>query len=182
LGGRSAATRIAPTKLGFVRHGAKSRTVSYASVTSGSVTRFVGDVVYGWVPASCPMTELVGSRLPEPSNSPRSHSSIGVASPGWPIPMTSARTRVPARLSHRMLLNSNGLLNSGEPAGRVACSSALLDPLEMPAGAGSPLLVTAVAVVTFFMIVLLSMRTLGASSRAMPPPSCVDTLFTIMLL
>ncbi len=47
---------------------------------------------------------------------------------------------------------------------------------------GCPLLVAAVAVVMFFTIVLLNTRTLGASLSAMPPPSCVETLFTTMLL
>ena len=64
----------------------------------------------------------------------------------------------------------------------MAWSSALFWPVDRPAGAGWPSLVTAVAVVTFFMTVLLSNRTLGASSMAMPPPSWVDTLLTIMLL
>ena len=46
----------------------------------------------------------------------------------------------------------------------------------------APLLVTAVAVVMFFMTVLLKNRTFGASSIAMPPPSWVEMLLTIMLL
>ena len=79
----------------------------------------------------------------------------GVSSPATPMPVTEFPARVPARLSHRMLLNSRGLLNSGEPAGRVACRRSLFAPVARPAGAGWPLLVTAVAVVTFFMIVLL---------------------------
>ena len=62
---------------------------------------------------------------------------------------------MPARLSQKMLLNSSGLLNDGEPPGSDPWSSVLFWPVESPAGAGWPLLVTAVAVVTFFMIVLL---------------------------
>ena len=89
---------------------------------------------------------------------------------------------MPARLSQKMLLNSSGLLNSGDPAGSVVCSSELFAEVDKPAGAGEPLLVIAVAVVRFFMIVLLNTRTLGASLMPMPPPSCVDTLFTMMLL
>ena len=42
---------------------------------------------------------------------------------------------------------------------------------DRPAGAGNPLLVTAVAVVMFFMMVLLKARTSGASFIEMPPPS-----------
>ena len=98
------------------------------------------------------------------------------------MPVTVAPARVPARLSQKMLLNSSGLLKSGEPPGSVACSWSLLAEVDSPAGAGWPLLVTAVAVVRFFMIVLLKTRTLGASLRAMPPPSWVETLLTIMLL
>ncbi len=45
-----------------------------------------------------------------------------------------------------------------------------------------PLLVTAVAVVRFFMTVLLKNRTLGVSFRPTPPPSWVETLLTMMLL
>jgi len=43
----------------------------------------------------------------------------------------------------------------GAPGGSVACNMALFLEVERPAGAGSPLLVSAVAVVRFFMIVLL---------------------------
>ena len=43
---------------------------------------------------------------------------------------------VPARLSEKMLLNSSGLLNAGEPTGSVACSWALLPAVDNPAGAG----------------------------------------------
>ena len=98
------------------------------------------------------------------------------------MPVTVVPARVPARLSQKMLLNSTGLLNVGEPAGRVACSWSLFADVESPAGAGWPLEVTAVAVVRFFMIVLLTTRTFGASLRPMPPPSWVETLLTIMLL
>ena len=80
-----------------------------------------------------------------------------------------------------MLLNSNGLLKDGEPVGSVTCSWSLFADVDRPAGAGVPSEVTAVAVVRFFMIVLLKTRTLGASLIPMPPPSWVDTLLTIML-
>ena len=98
------------------------------------------------------------------------------------MPVTFVPARVPARLSQKMLLNRVGLLNVGALAGRVACSWTLLAEVESPAGAGCPFDVTAVAVVRFFMIVLFTTRTLGASLSPMPPPSCVETLFTIMLL
>ena len=98
------------------------------------------------------------------------------------MPMTVPRLRVPARLSEKMLLNTNGLLKVGAVAGSDACIGSLLAEVDKPAGAGEPLLVNAVAVVVFFMIVLLKTRTLGASFRLMPPPSWVDTLLTIMLL
>ncbi len=104
-----------------------------------------------------------------------------LASPAAPMPVTVVPARVPARLSQKMLLNSSGLLKFGEPAGSVAWSWSLLAEVDRPAGAGSPLEVTAVAVVRFFMIVLLKTRTLGASLMPMPPPSWVDTLLTIML-
>ena len=81
-----------------------------------------------------------------------------------------------------MLLNSSGLLKVGEPAGSVVCSGVLFMPVDNPAGAGCPFDVTAVAVVTFFITVLLKNRTFGASSMATPPPSWVDTLLAIMLL
>ncbi len=53
--------------------------------------------------------------------------------------------------------------------------------VERPAGAGWPVLVTAVAVVRFFAIVLFTTSTKTASSSAMPPPSCAETLFTMVL-
>ena len=53
------------------------------------------------------------------------------------------------------VVEEQGLLKSGEPPGRVACNWALFCPVERPAGAGGPLLVMAVAVVMFFMTVLL---------------------------
>ena len=81
-----------------------------------------------------------------------------------------------------MLLNSSGSLKVGDSAGSVACNWALLSEVDRPAGAGEPLLVTAVAVVRFFMIVLLKTRTAGASLMLMPPPSWADTLFTTTLL
>ena len=121
----------------------------------GSATTLVGLATYGYVPALCWMTEFVGARIPVPSPAPRSQLLTGVASPGCPMPVTEPRTRVPARLSQKMLLNRIGLLNSGEPRGRVAWSCTLFAPVDRPAGAGVPSLVTAVAVVTFFMIVLL---------------------------
>ena len=54
--------------------------------------------------------------------------------------------------------------------------------MERPAGAGMPVLVTAVAVVRFFITVLLKNRTFGASFKRTPPPSWVETLFTMKLL
>ena len=51
-----------------------------------------------------------------------------------------------------------------------------------PAGAASPSLVTAVAVVRFWATVLSTMLTNAASSRAMPPPSWAETLLTTVLL
>jgi hypothetical protein len=71
------------------------------------------------------------------------------------MPATPPPVHEPARLSQKMLLNSSGSLKIGEPAGRVACSVALFCELDSPAAAGLPLLVTAVAVVMFFMMVLL---------------------------
>ena len=98
-----------------------------------------------------------------------------------PSPVTVSPARVPARLSQKMSLNRTGLLKVGLPFGRLACRSALFWAVDRPAGAGRPLLVTAVAVVRFFMTVLLTKRTFGVSSSATPPPSWVETLFTIML-
>src|ERR1700730_8641798 len=98
-----------------------------------------------------------------------------------PIPAIPCWVEEPARLSQRMLLKSLGLLNTGAFAGSVRWSWALFLTEEIPAGAGCPLLVGAVAVVMFLAIVLLAMVTLVASSRAMPPPSCSDTLFVIVL-
>ena len=63
-----------------------------------------------------------------------------------------------------------------------ACSGSLLAAVESPAGAASPLLVTAVAVVRFFVTVLSTMLTNAASSRAMPPPSWAETLLAMVLL
>src|ERR1700682_4787959 len=80
-----------------------------------------------------------------------------------------------------MLLSTIGLLKMLAVAGSDACSSLLFRVVEMPAGAGMPLLVGAVAVVTFLAMVLLTMRTLGASSSAMPPPSWGEELLVIML-
>jgi len=117
-----------------------------------------------------------------PSATPRSQWEIGVASPARPSPVTVAPARVPARLSQKTLLKRTGSLKVGAPAGSVACSATLFCEVESPAGAGRPLLVTAVAVVRFFMMVLLKIRTSGASLRPMPPPSCVETLFTMRLL
>jgi hypothetical protein len=63
-----------------------------------------------------------------------------------------------------MLLNSSGLLKQvallpvpqlATPPGRVAWSWELFCPVDRPAGAGCPSLVIAVAVVMFFMTVLL---------------------------
>ena len=65
---------------------------------------------------------------------------------------------------------------------RRACSRALFAPVDTPAGADRPSLVIAVAVVMFLTMVLLTMRTSGVSSMAMPPPSCVATLLAMMLL
>ena len=90
--------------------------------------------------------------------------------------------RNPARLSQKMLLKSKGSLHTGDPAGRVACKRALFREEERPAGAAEPSEVIAVAVVTFFMIVLLNTRTRGASFIEMPPPSWVETFPMIMLL
>ena len=61
------------------------------------------------------------------------------------LPETMLPSQLPARLSQKILLNSSGLLNSGEPAGSVACSWSLLLVVDSPAGAGRPLLVAAVA-------------------------------------
>ena len=65
---------------------------------------------------------------------------------------------------------------------RRACSGSLFAAVESPAGAASPLLVTAVAVVMFFVTVLPTMFTKAESSRAMPPPSWAETLLAMMLL
>src|SRR6478672_10052421 len=101
------------------------------------------------------------------------------------MPVTVVPARVPARLSQKMLLNRAGRLKQGAfepvpqpatPPGRVACSWELFSDVDSPAGAGSPFEVTAVAVVRFFMIVLFTTRTLGASSRPIAPPSWVETL------
>ena len=85
-------------------------------------------------------------------------------------------------MSQKMLLNISGLLNTGSSGRNDACIKALFRLVPRPAGAGCPLLVIAVAVVKFFMTVLLKKRTSGASFSETPPPSCVDTLFTKKLL
>ena len=95
------------------------------------------------------------------------------------MPATVPATRVPARLSHRMSLNIVGGVNSAAPP-RV-CSSELFCPVETPAGAGCPLLVTAVAVVMFLTMVSLTIRTSDVSSIAIPPPSWVEMLLAMML-
>ena len=64
---------------------------------------------------------------------------------------------------------------------RRACSGALFRAVDRPAGAASPSLVTAVAVVRFFATVLFTMLTKAESSSAMPPPSWAETLFAIVL-
>ena len=102
-----------------------------------------------------------------------------------PMPVTPLLVQVPARLSAKMLLNSSGFENFSAPRPynwiSRNCIRALLAPVDKPAGAGRPLLVIAVAVVTLRTMVLLTMRTFGASSIAMPPPSCVETLLAMML-
>ncbi len=63
-----------------------------------------------------------------------------------------------------------------------ASRGALSSAVDSPAAAGVPSLVTAVAVVRFLTTVLLTMLTKAASSRAMPPPSCAETLLAMVLL
>ena len=73
-------------------------------------------------------------------------------------------------------------VEAGKAETRCCCSGALLPAVDRPAGAGVPSLVTAVAVVRLRATVLCTTSTNTASSRAMPPPSCADTLFTTVLL
>ena len=145
-------TRIAPMKLGLVRHGTKVSAVSYASATSGSAALLVG---LAMIPVLVCRIELVGESRSAVPGTPMSQLLTGLTSPAAPMPVTVAPACVPARLSQKMLLNSSGLLNSGEPTGSPAWRRVLLAPVDSPAGAGWPSLVAAVAVVTFFMIVLL---------------------------
>ncbi len=98
------------------------------------------------------------------------------------MPDTVVPAREPARLFQRMLLNSRGLLKAGALVGSDAWSCWLFSEVETPAGAGSPLEVTAVAVVMLSMIVLLKIRTSGASLMPMPPPSWVEMLLVMTLL
>ena len=132
------------------------------------------------VPSGTWSIELVGAGCPDASAAPTSQWTIGRGVAGEADARDRAAACVPARLSQKMLLNSVGLLKVGE-RGQGGLERALFAPVERPAGAGWPLLVTAVAVVMFFTIVLLTIRTFGASSMAIPPPSCVETLFAIML-
>src|SRR5665647_1583113 len=91
-----------------------------------------------------------------------------------------------------MSFSKVGLLNVvaasvAEPLNNVvlrnlACNGSLLAPVERPAGAGLPSLVTAVAVVMFLATVLFTMFTKAASSRASPPPSWAETLLLMVLL
>jgi hypothetical protein len=118
--------------------------------------------------------------LAEPMSQCRTGSPAGAC--GEAIPETYWPFQVPARLSQKTLLNIFGSLQAGEPAGRVACNWSLLGAVDSPAGAALPLLVAAVAVVTFFMTVLFTSRTFVESSSAMPPPSWVEMLSTTMLL
>ena len=97
----------------------------------------------------------MGESSPEPSAAPMSQWLIGLGSPARPMPVTVPPARVPARLSQKTLLKSRGLLKTGDPAGSVACRGSLFSDVESPAGAGTPVLVTAVAVVRFFITVLL---------------------------
>ena len=80
-----------------------------------------------------------------------------------------------------MSLAITGSEHVGLSPGSVLWNGSLLCAVEMPAGAGAPLLVTAVAVVMFFAMVSLTMVTCDVSSIEMPPPSCEDTLLLIML-
>src|SRR5665647_987218 len=139
------------------------------------------------VPTVVWIAELIGERRPEPSAAPMSHALASAA-----VMPDSTPLKLPARLSQNTSFNSVGLLNSvlarvDEPLNRVvllnlACSGSLLAPVDRPAGAGWPLLVTAVAVVMFRATVLLTMFTKAASSRASPPPSWAETLLATVLL
>src|SRR3979490_2524670 len=142
--------------------------------------------------------ENVGVSVPLPSIVPMSHvlTLSGVGSELTPIPATPFGVQEPARVSHRMSFVIVGLLNVGqlvESFGigangayrgslRMAFMPRLFPPVEMPAAAGQPLLVRAVAVVRFLAIVLLMMFTTAASSIEMPPPPWAEVLFVIMLL
>src|SRR5665647_1020800 len=128
------------------------------------------------VPTVVWMTELIGESRPEPSAAPMSQ---GLASAAV-IP-DSTPLKLPARLSQNTSFSSVGLLNRVVLL-NLACSGSLLAPVDRPAGAGWPLLVTAVAVVMFRATVLLTMFTKTASSRASPPPSWAETLLATVLL
>src|SRR5258706_9499722 len=168
-------------KVGNVREVSISTVAVNGVTTPGSTpTTFVALSV---VPVVVCSTELVGVSGPDPSAEPMSQYLIGspAGASGAPMPLTYTPFQLPARLFQKMLLNIFGLLNVGAPPGRVAWSCRLLPAVDSPAGAGLPSLVAAVAVVMLPMTVLLTIRTSTESSRAMPPPSCVDTLSTIML-
>src|SRR5262245_40916032 len=168
-------------KEGKARDASMSTLAANGVRTWGSAPELVGDVT---MPLVVCRTEFVGAGRPEPSAAPMSQWLIGspAGASGAPMPLTYSPFQLPARLSQKMLLKSFGLLNFGALAGRVAWSASEFAAVDRPAGAAWPLLVAAVAVVMLPITVLLMTRTSVESSRAMPPPSCVDTLSMTMLL
>src|SRR5580704_8499820 len=133
-----------------------------------------------------PMPVTVECRLShEPARLPQTTSSItsgslnvraasAVHSAADPVTWAHVCGVVPVGVSTRIVLE--------EPVpARKFCSWLLYPMVETPAGAGSPLLVSAVAVVTLLAIVSLTSRTSGALSIDTPPPSWLDTLSVIVL-
>src|SRR5205807_8371818 len=140
-------------------------------------------------------TEFLTRSTAPLSTLPRSQWFRAEASPGSPIWATPLGVQDPARLSQKTSFSISGLLNAGHWLGvpiqagtlplNLACRRVfrpeLLSPLATPAGAGTPLLVVADAVVVFFAMVLFTRFTTGASLRETAPPSWAETLFVIML-
>src|ERR1700694_3705679 len=151
------------------------------------------------------MSEYLTLRPAPPSTLPTSQPLTGRVSPGMPSWAMPFGVHDPARLSEKMSFSISGLLNDGQvgEAGfgpalvpvdiqpgtwfayllwSTDISPALFVPLEMPAGAGAPLLVVAVAVVRLPLKVLFRMFTTGASFIEMAPPSWAEMLLVNMLL
>src|SRR4051794_11366296 len=128
---------------GNVRDVSISTLVGNDAATCGSAVRLVA---LGVVPVVVCSTEFVGVSGPRPSEEPRSQRFSGspAGASAAPMPTTRSPFQLPARLFQNTLLNNLGELKRGADVGRVACNCALFSAVDRPAGAGRPVLVTAV--------------------------------------